>query len=250
MSTPRSHEVTQYLAPTGPGESCMLGLAFTACLALGLLLACVLIFPRLLYPPLTDREVEQAGVTGKDGIRLQSERLKLENDTRTTLLQGLGGAAVLLGVYFTFRQLRIARKGQVANRFTRAVDQLGHESPHVQLGGIYALQQISRDSAEERAAIHEILAGGRIRPAGLRLGLRTRLPATPESAHRPRADREYHNGLDGDDPPIERGGPASVPPSTVLGEEHPERSKGHWQRLLLLEHRICMLVLEEGLTGR
>jgi hypothetical protein len=141
-----------------PGESWVLGLTLTAFLALGLLLACVLIFPRLLYPPLTDREVKQAGVADKDALQLQSDRLKLENEARTTLLQGLGGAAVLLGVYFTFRQLRIARQGQVTDRFTRAVDQLGSKSEDVQLGGIYALQQISRDSHEERSAIHEILA--------------------------------------------------------------------------------------------
>ncbi len=83
---------------------------------------------------------------------------------------------------------------------------------------------------------------------GLRLGLRTRPPATPESAHRPRADRQYHKDHDGDDHPIERGRAATATASTVLGEEQPERSKGHWQRLLLLQHRICTLDLEEGFT--
>ncbi len=141
-----------------PGEGWTLGLSLTGFLAVGLLLACVLVFPRLLYPPLSDHEIRQAGVSGKDAVQLQNERLKLENDARATLLQGLGGAAVLLGVYFTFRQLRIARQGQVTDRFTRAVDQLGSTSEDVQLGGIYALAQISRDSDEERDAIHEILA--------------------------------------------------------------------------------------------
>jgi hypothetical protein len=140
-----------------PSESWMLGMTLTACLALGLLLACVLVFPRLLYPPLTDRELKDVAAPA-DRIEAKREQGKLQNDARTTLLQGLGGAAVLLGVYFTFRQLRIARQGQVTERFTRAVDQLGHESPDVQLGGIYALQQISRDSDQERSAIHEILA--------------------------------------------------------------------------------------------
>jgi hypothetical protein len=111
-------------------------------------------------------------------------------------------------------------------------------------GRTVGASEIARDTVDSSHA----RSWGRIRPAGLRLGLRTRLPATPESAHHPRADRQYHNDHDGDDHPIERGGTASVPPSTVLGEEHRERSKGHWQRLLLLEHRICMLVLEEGLT--
>jgi hypothetical protein len=138
------------------GENWMLGLTLAASVALGLLLACVLVFPRLLYPPLPDRELTT--LVPSERVTAQQAQDKLQNDARTTLLQGLGGTAVLLGVYFTFRQLRIARQGQVTERFTRAVDQLGSKSEDVQLGGIYALQQISRESREERSAIHEILA--------------------------------------------------------------------------------------------
>src|SRR5690348_12266081 len=39
--------------------------------------------------------------------------LTVQNQVRTTLLQGLGGVALLLGAYFTWRQLRIAREGQI-----------------------------------------------------------------------------------------------------------------------------------------
>jgi hypothetical protein len=138
------------------GESGMAGLTLAASAALGLLLACVLLFPRLLYPPLTQQVLN--AVAPADRIGVEQTQRKLQNDARTTLLQGLGGAAVLLGVYFTFRQLRIARDGQVTERFTRAVDQLGNRSDDVQLGGVYALQQIGRASAEERGAIQEILA--------------------------------------------------------------------------------------------
>jgi len=138
------------------GESGMPGLTLAVCAALGLLLACVLVFPRLLYPPLTQRALDE--VASANRVAVEQTQQKLQNDARTTLLQGLGGTAVLLGVYFTFRQLRIARLGQVTERFTRAVDQLGNDSQDVQLGGIYALQQISRVSDDERSAIHEILA--------------------------------------------------------------------------------------------
>jgi hypothetical protein len=100
----------------------------------------------------------QFSSTHLERVNAQQARDELQNSARTTLLQGLGGTAVLLGVYFTFRQLRIARQGQVTERFTRAVDQLGSTSEDVQLGGIYALQQISLESREERGAIHEILA--------------------------------------------------------------------------------------------
>jgi hypothetical protein len=42
-----------------------------------------------------------------------ADRAKAINDVRTTLLQGLGGVALLVGVYFTYRQLWTTREGQV-----------------------------------------------------------------------------------------------------------------------------------------
>jgi hypothetical protein len=147
------------------------------------LLGCVLVFPRLLYPAISDRELDEAQVNGKDRIQLKSERLKLQNDARTTLLQGLGGAVLLLGAWLTYRQLvtnreqlqhavesnrqqreldreqlRVAEQGQITERFTHAVDQLGSDRLDVRLGGIYALERIARDSPDDRRAIAEILS--------------------------------------------------------------------------------------------
>jgi hypothetical protein len=130
----------------------------------GVLLAIVLVVPRLLYPPLSDRELDRDKVTGKDRIQLQNDRLKLQNDARATLLQGLAGGVLLLGAYFTWRQvqstrrqLSIAEQGQLTERFTRAVDQLGSDRLDLRLGGIYALERIARDSPLDRATIGEVL---------------------------------------------------------------------------------------------
>jgi len=83
--------------------------------------------------------------------------LTVQNQVRTTLLQGLGGVVLLFGAYFTWRQLRIAREGQITERFTRAIDQLGHDHLDVRLGGIYALARIAHDSDADRAMIGEVL---------------------------------------------------------------------------------------------
>jgi pentapeptide repeat protein len=83
--------------------------------------------------------------------------LTVQNQVRTTLVQGLGGVVLLAGVYFTWRQLRIAREGQITERFTRAIDQLGHAHVDVRLGGIYALERIARDSSADRTTIAEVL---------------------------------------------------------------------------------------------
>jgi len=108
-------------------------------------------------------------------LELKRERGKLQNDARGALLQGLGGAVLLLGAYFTWRQiqtsreqlqqtaqatqeqLELAREGQLTERFTRAVDQLGSEHLDVRLGGIYALERIARDSPPDRVTIEEVL---------------------------------------------------------------------------------------------
>lgn len=86
-----------------------------------------------------------------------ADRAKAINDVRSTLLQGVGGAVILLGAYFTYRQLQTAREGQVTERFTRAIDQLGHAEVDVRLGGIYALERIANDSLDDRATITEVL---------------------------------------------------------------------------------------------
>jgi hypothetical protein len=150
--------------------------AILAVVSIGFVLACVLLFPKWLYPLPSLSDLHQANLTGKERLDVITERLQVQNSARATLLQGLGGVAVLLGADFTFGQLTVSRKqlqrtaeehqeqfnlaerGQITERFTRAVDQLGGGSEDVRLGGVYALQQISRDASLESSAIHEILA--------------------------------------------------------------------------------------------
>jgi hypothetical protein len=97
-----------------------------------------------------------------------------------TLAQILAGTALLSGLYFTWRgqrltqesledtrkntqeNLRVTREGQITERFTRAIDQLGKVEDgkklfEVRIGGIYALQRIARESDEDYWPIMEIL---------------------------------------------------------------------------------------------
>jgi hypothetical protein len=95
-----------------------------------------------------------------------AERYALENDVRTTLLQAIGGALLLMGAFLTWRQvligqrqLDIARQGQTTERFTRAVDQLGSDTLDVRLGGIYALESLANATDDdERGQVIEILS--------------------------------------------------------------------------------------------
>jgi hypothetical protein len=88
------------------------------------------------------------------------ELYKARNDVRGTLVQVLAGGLVATGLVFTAHTLDLNRSGQVTERFTRAVDQLGQREPgklDVRLGGIYALERIARDSATDLPTVVEVL---------------------------------------------------------------------------------------------
>ena len=79
-----------------------------------------------------------------------------------TLAQILGGTALLSGLYFTWRTLQVNREGQITERFTRAIDQLGKVEDgkklyEIRIGGIYALERIARESEEDYWPIMEVL---------------------------------------------------------------------------------------------
>ncbi|MEO8594440.1 MAG: pentapeptide repeat-containing protein, partial [Candidatus Solibacter sp.] len=105
---------------------------------------------------------------------LETALLQYETDNRikiwTAIVQAAGGAALLIGLLFTARNLQatqdkldIDRQGQLTNRFIQATGQLGAEvkdgSPNiaVRLGGIYALNRISRDWPKDYWPVAEVL---------------------------------------------------------------------------------------------
>ncbi len=73
-------------------------------------------------------------------------------------------AVVLAGLYFTAQTLRIGQEtlrvnqeGQITERFTKAIEQLGSSKLEVRIGGIYALERIARDSARDHGPIMSVL---------------------------------------------------------------------------------------------
>src|SRR5215475_12933638 len=125
---------------------------------LGLLLACVLLFPpwivgrAALTPSPALRStlpLEQQVKLEEIRLRAAADRLKTENDIRTTLLHGVAGLVLLAAVLLVWRQSQLSRQSQNTERFTRAIDQLDYtKAVEVRLGGIYALERIARDSPE------------------------------------------------------------------------------------------------------
>jgi Pentapeptide repeats (8 copies) len=87
---------------------------------------------------------------------------------RTALLAILAGAIALTGAVLTALTYSLNRRiaaqsherdlrAQLTDRFTRAIDQIGSDKLEIRLGGIYALEQVARDSEVDRAQVIDVL---------------------------------------------------------------------------------------------
>jgi pentapeptide repeat protein len=198
-------------------------------LGVAFLLWLVLLAPKLLVPELSDASLSDVADPVKRH-ELQDARLKLQNDVRATLLQGLGGIALLAGAFFASRQLRVTRdqlqhniratheeqelhrQSQITERFSRAIDQIGTAKLDIQLGGIYALERIANDSPPDRNTIAEVLSAY----------IRTHSPWPPSQPGQPDA----HEPID-DVPSLRTRAPDVQAAITVLSRRSlaPDRSQ-------------------------
>ena len=63
------------------------------------------------------------------------------------------------GIFLAGRRNDTTERGQVIERFTRAVEQLGHEEQAVRIGGLHGLERIAEISLEERSQAFSVLDG-------------------------------------------------------------------------------------------
>ncbi|WP_431998555.1 pentapeptide repeat-containing protein [Streptomyces fungicidicus] len=82
-----------------------------------------------------------------------------------TTVAGIASLAALGALIYTAQAtqatrdtVEITEQGQVTDRFTSAVGQLGDDKLDVRLGGIYALERIAQDSPRDHGAIMEVLS--------------------------------------------------------------------------------------------
>jgi uncharacterized protein YjbI with pentapeptide repeats len=98
-------------------------------------------------------------------IPKSADRQKAITDTRTGLVAMLvaigaaGGLAFTAGTYRLGQETyRLSREGQITDRLSTAVEQLGDEKIEVRLGGIYSLERLMHDSPADQPNIMETLA--------------------------------------------------------------------------------------------
>jgi hypothetical protein len=142
---------------------------FIATGALLFFIVVLVVFPQLLAPSRAPSDLVDPNLGSKDRIQFSEDRRKLQNDIRAALLQAIGGAALIVGLFFTWqqqhttsqqvaRQLEVTQQGQAGERFSRAIGQLGGKTMEAKLGGIYELEQLARQAKDRRLVIFDVLA--------------------------------------------------------------------------------------------
>jgi hypothetical protein len=118
----------------------------------------------------------------------------------------MAGVAGAVGIYFTWRgqrlareaqeenqsntqaqlenaqeELRLTRQGQMTERFTRAIEQLGSDKLEIRLGGIYSLERTAKEEKNYHWPVMEVLTSYVRRHAARKLDEESREnAATPE----------------------------------------------------------------------
>lgn len=130
-----------------------------------ILVAAIVIIPKYQSAIYLSKVVpDLTSLEAKDRVAAIRDVELYENSARTTLAQIVGGLVILLGLYFTYLNsriaqdnLRITEEGKLTDRFSKAVEMLGSEKLDVRLGGIYALERIARDSKKDHWTVMEVL---------------------------------------------------------------------------------------------
>ena len=115
----------------------------------------------LLLGPIAMWATPVTALQGKD-------RADAINVTRQILLAAAGGLALLTGAAFTARTYFLSRRGQLTDRYVKAIGLLASEKITERIGGIYALEHLMIESERDHHTVVEVLAAFiRERPRGL-----------------------------------------------------------------------------------
>ena len=119
------------------------------------ILAALILVPPLIAPELSDAQAQ----------------FEVRDRARLTVATIVGGLILLVGVWMNWRrvsalerQVATAQLGEITERFTRAIDQLGAVrpdnavAPEIRAGGIRSLERIARESEDDFWPILDILS--------------------------------------------------------------------------------------------
>jgi uncharacterized protein YjbI with pentapeptide repeats len=131
---------------------CLVGAAATITIAVLLLL------------PVSDT-IAQHDLRGVPAAERAKELTITVDAARGRVLQVGGGLLAVIAFVYTARTFNLARRGhelseqgQVTDRYTKAIDQLGSSKVDIRIGGLYALERVAQDSDRDHDVIMEVIA--------------------------------------------------------------------------------------------
>ncbi|KUL40087.1 hypothetical protein ADL12_14190 [Streptomyces regalis] len=103
---------------------------------------------------------------------------------RLAVVQVVAALGAGIALLYTARSYRLSRRGQVTDRFTKALERLSSSEPYVCIGGILALEQIVQDAPDQGSHAARVLNAfvqHHTQPAGARGDLGSvQLPEEPD----------------------------------------------------------------------
>ncbi|MEV0259409.1 pentapeptide repeat-containing protein [Streptomyces sp. NPDC050732] len=85
------------------------------------------------------------------------DRATAEAAFRLAVIQASLALGASVALVYTVRNYRLTRRGQVTDRFTKALERLGSDVVYIRTGGVLALEQIVQDSRDQATHAAQIL---------------------------------------------------------------------------------------------
>ncbi|MFD8415565.1 pentapeptide repeat-containing protein [Streptomyces sp. NPDC059650] len=130
-------------------------------LILGIAIALAALALYLLLGPIA----KLVGGAHLQAITDNKEQIEAKNTIRQTLVHAAGGIVLVCTLAFSaiaavqsYATLQTQQSAQIADRYTKAVDQLGNKDEAVRAAAIFALERLSRDSDRDHDAIIQTIS--------------------------------------------------------------------------------------------
>ncbi|WTO32959.1 pentapeptide repeat-containing protein [Streptomyces achromogenes] len=102
----------------------------------------------LMFTPLSRRLARW--LAGQDWSSMDAAaRSAAVGQVRLAVVQAVAGIGAGIALIYTARSYRLSRRGQVTDRFTKALERLSSAEPYVCIGGVLALEQIVQDAPDQ-----------------------------------------------------------------------------------------------------
>ncbi|MCX4827615.1 MULTISPECIES: pentapeptide repeat-containing protein [unclassified Streptomyces] len=116
-----------------------------------------------------------------DRSELAKGSAALVTGLRTALVAGTAALGAGMALFYTARTYHLTRRGQITDRFTKALERLGSEQQYVRIGGILAMEQIFQDAPEQAASDAATVLRQFIRDRTSKTATTSELPQAPDA---------------------------------------------------------------------